>query len=91
MTIKLMIVVGTRPKIIKSAMIINEALKRPEIELQIVNTGQHYDYEMSKEFFDELNLLDPIVNLEMGSGTYAWQTGEMVNRLEKPMRSLDPL
>jgi len=80
---KVMLVIGTRPQIIKSAPIIHAACNDKNIDLQVVHTGQHYDYEMSKVFFDEMNLLDPIVNLNVGSGSHAWQTGKMLMRLEK--------
>jgi UDP-GlcNAc3NAcA epimerase len=82
---KLMLVVGARPQIIKSAPIIREAQSRAEIELQLVHTGQHYDYEMSKIFFNEMLLPDPMINLGVGSGTHAWQTGNMMIKLEKVM------
>jgi len=78
-----MLIVGARPQIIKSAPIIHEAKKHREIELQLVHTGQHYDFEMSKIFFHEMELPDPIVNLGVGSGSHAWQTGNMMIKLEK--------
>ena len=53
-TMRVALVIGTRPQIIKSAPIIDEAGGFPEVELLIVHTGQHYDYEMSREFFNEL-------------------------------------
>jgi UDP-N-acetylglucosamine 2-epimerase (non-hydrolysing) len=87
---KVMVVIGARPQIIKSAPIIHEALKDADIELQIVHTGQHYDFEMSKIFFGELELPDPIVNLGVGSGSHAWQTGKMLTGLEKTIRELKP-
>jgi len=80
---KLMLIVGARPQIIKSAPIIREAQKHREIELQLVHTGQHYDFEMSKIFFHELDLPDPVANLGVGSGSHAWQTGNMMIKLEK--------
>jgi len=83
--VKLMLVVGARPQIIKSAPIIHEAQKHHDIELQLVHTGQHYDFEMSKIFFNEMDLPDPLVNLDVGSGTHAWQTGTMMMKLEKTM------
>jgi len=83
MYMKLMLVVGARPQIIKSAPITREALKHREIELQLVHTGQHYDFEMSKIFFEEMDLPEPMVNLGVGSGTHAWQTGNMMIKLEK--------
>ena len=85
-----MLVVGARPQIIKSAPIIHASRTSNDIDLEIVHTGQHYDYEMSKVFFDELSLPDPLVNLNVGSGTHAWQTGEMMKRLEKVVRNVQP-
>ena len=82
-TVKITLILGTRPQIIKSAPLIHLAEKDPEIDLQIAHTGQHYDYEMSKEFFEELNLPDPVVDLNIGSGTHAWQTGKMMIGVEK--------
>jgi len=45
----------------------------PEVEMLIVYSGQHYDYAMPKEFFNELTLLDPDMNLAVGSGSHGWQ------------------
>ncbi len=87
---KLMLVLGARPQIIKSAPLIREISRRSKIELHIVHTGQHYDYEMSKVFFDELELPSPSVNLGVGSGSHAWQTGKMIVGLEKSMLRLKP-
>ena len=84
------LVLGTRPQIIKSAPVINEASNHSELELLIIHTGQHYDYELSKIFFEELSLPNPTVNLEVGSGSHAWQVGEMMIRLEKAMKELRP-
>lgn len=87
---KLMLVLGARPQIIKSAPLIRETSRKSKIELQIVHTGQHYDYEMSKIFFNELGLPSPLVNLGVGSGSHAWQTGRMMIGLEKAMLKLKP-
>jgi UDP-N-acetylglucosamine 2-epimerase len=76
------IIFGTRPQIIKSAPIIHEALKS-NLELKIIHTGQHYDYELSQVFIEEFNLPEPTVNLGVGSGSHAYQTGEIMLRLEK--------
>ena len=80
---KTTLILGTRPQIIKSAPLIHLAKNDSDIDMQVIHTGQHYDYEMSKEFFDELNLPDPTANLNIGSGTHAWQTGKMLIALEK--------
>jgi len=82
-TMKITLILGTRPQIIKSAPLIHLAEEDPEIDLQIAHTGQHYNYEMSKEFFEELNLPDPVVDLNIGSGTHAWQTGKMMIGVER--------
>jgi UDP-GlcNAc3NAcA epimerase len=87
---RVIIVIGTRPQIIKSAPIIDEAKGYPHIDLLIVHTGQHYDFEMSKEFFNELNLPDPVVNLGVGSGSHAEQTAAMMVGLEKTYKELKP-
>jgi len=83
-------VIGARPQIIKSAPIVHEASKDAEIEFQIVHTGQHYDFEMSRIFFDELELSDPVVNLGVGSGSHGWQTGKIMIGLEKVIKELKP-
>jgi len=85
-----MLVIGARPQIIKSAPIVYEASKDAEVEFQLVHTGQHYDFEMSRIFFGELELPDPVANLGVGSGSHAWQTGEMMIGLEKTIKELKP-
>jgi UDP-N-acetylglucosamine 2-epimerase len=80
--LSLAIIFGTRPQIIKTAPVIQEALKQ-KLEIEIIHTGQHYDYRLSQVFFEEFGLPEPKVNLEVGSGSHAYQTGEIMLRLEK--------
>lgn len=87
---KILLVLGTRPQIIKSAPIINDALKHPDVELRVVHTGQHYDYEMSKIFFEELNVSEFFQNINVGSGAHGWQTGKMLIKLEETMIHQEP-
>lgn len=87
---KLALIIGARPQIIKSASIIHEAIKNPEIELYIIHTGQHYDYVMSKIFFEELNLPEPVFNLNVGSGSHAKQTAKMMMKMEKVINRIKP-
>jgi len=87
---RLMLVIGARPQIIKSAPIIRETHNHKEIELQLIHTGQHYDFEMSKIFFNEMELPEPLANLGVGSGTHAWQTGNMMMRLEETITTHKP-
>jgi len=77
------LILGTRPQIIKSAPFVQLASKDNRIRLDIIHTGQHYDYEMTKIFFEELSLPDPKANLNVRSGTHAQQTAKIMLRLEK--------
>jgi UDP-N-acetylglucosamine 2-epimerase len=89
-SMKLALIVGARPQIIKSAPIIHEAMKNPEIKLYIIHTGQHYDYVMSKIFFEELSLPEPTVNLNVGSGSHAKQTAKIMIGVEKAISRIKP-
>lgn len=76
-------VVGARPNFMKIAPLIIEMKKQSDVFQQLlIHTGQHYDQNMSKVFFDELSLPQPDVNLEVGSGTQAWQTAQIMMRFE---------
>jgi len=79
---KIALILGTRPQIIKSALIIHYMFHKNDINFILIHTGQHYDYEMSRVFFEELGLPDPHYNLGVGSGSHAWQTATMMLRLE---------
>ncbi len=74
-------VVGARPNFMKAAPTFC-ALARTKNEQTLVHTGQHYDASMSDVFFQQLALPSPDVNLEVGSGTHAWQTAEIMRRFE---------
>ena len=79
---KALSIVGARPQFIKVKPVISEFAKA-EIDHILVHTGQHYDYEMSKVFFDELSIPEADYNLEVGSYTHGRQTGLMLERIEK--------
>lgn len=74
-------IVGARPQFVKAA-VVSRALTAAGIEEVLVHTGQHYDATMSRVFFDELSIPRPAVNLEVGSGSHAVQTGAMMTGLE---------
>lgn len=74
----------------KSAPVVHEFLKRPKIELQLIHSGQHYDYELSQVFFEEMNLPKPLINLRIGSGSHAVQTGRAMVALERCMLRAKP-
>lgn len=86
---KILTVVGARPQFIKAAALsreiqlwnLNNSTKN--IDEKIIHTGQHYDQNMSDVFFDELNIPKPYHNLEIGSGSHAQQTSEMLSALER--------
>jgi UDP-N-acetylglucosamine 2-epimerase len=78
---KIVSVVGARPQFVK-LWPVSRALRRRHIEV-IVNTGQHYDFEMSGAFIRDMDIARPDHNLEVGSGSHAEQTGRMLMGLEK--------
>lgn len=78
---KIMSVVGARPQFIKAAPVCRAL--RAEHEETLVHSGQHYDYEMSDVFFEELGIPKPDYNLAVGSGGHGRQTGEMLGLLEE--------
>jgi len=82
-------VIGARPQFIKAAPVCR-ALRAAGHAEYLVHTGQHYDYEMSQVFFDELGIPQPDVNLEVGSGPHGWQTGQMLIRLEEVLLAQRP-
>jgi UDP-N-acetylglucosamine 2-epimerase (non-hydrolysing) len=76
-------VVGARPNFMKMAPILRAfAAHRPTIPALLVHTGQHYDRDMSDRLFEDLRLPRPDLNLEVGSGSHAVQTAEVMRRFE---------
>lgn len=80
-TIKIAVVLGTRPEIIKMSPIIR-ALDKLSANF-ILHTGQHYSFNMDRTFFEQLELPAPKYNLNVGSGTHGEETGKMLMRIEK--------
>ncbi|AMD17765.1 UDP-N-acetylglucosamine 2-epimerase [Methanobrevibacter sp. YE315] len=79
---KIATILGTRPEIIKMAPIIDE-INKNGIEQIIIHTGQHYDKEMSDNFFRDLEIQTPDYNIHVGSGTHGRQTGRMMEGIEE--------
>lgn len=85
---RIVTVVGARPQFIKMAPVSREL--RKYFDEIVIHTGQHYDYEMDKIFFEQLNIPKPDYYLEVGSGTHGYQTGEMLKRIEKVLLKENP-
>jgi UDP-N-acetylglucosamine 2-epimerase (non-hydrolysing) len=86
---KVAIILGTRPEIIKMSPIIRE-LERKCIDFFILHTGQHYFYNMDQVFFEQLKLSRPKYNLRVGSGTHAEETGKMMMGIERVLMDEKP-
>lgn len=86
---KIVSVVGARPNFVKLAPVSKELRKKKHEEV-VIHTGQHYDYEMNKIFFDEMGIPEPDHHLGVGSGSQGEQTGEMLKRIEKVLMDESP-
>lgn len=82
-------VFGTRPEIIKLAPVVRAFIERG-VEPLLIHTGQHYDYEMSRVFLEELELPPIDHHLEVGSGTQAEQTGKAMIKIERVLMEEKP-
>ena len=79
---KVLNIVGARPNFMKIAPLMREMRKHPDLIPLLVHTGQHYDVKMAGQFFEDLQIPLPNVSLDVGSGTHAVQTAEVMRRLE---------
>lgn len=79
---KVLTVIGARPQFIKASTISRE-FKKLEVSEVIVHTGQHFDSNMSKIFFDEMDIPKPAYNLEIHSLSHGAMTGRMIEQIEK--------
>lgn len=91
---KIVTIVGARPQFIKYLPVskaIEELIgKGKTIEDILIHTGQHYDYVMSRVFFDELGIKEPDYHLYVGSGSHGKQTAEMIKRIEEVLEKERP-
>jgi UDP-N-acetylglucosamine 2-epimerase (non-hydrolysing) len=87
---RILSVVGARPNFMKIAPVVVELRRVREVEHCLVHTGQHYDNKLSGKFFQELNLPEPDINLQVGSGSHIWQTAEVMKRLEPVLQDFLP-
>jgi UDP-N-acetylglucosamine 2-epimerase (non-hydrolysing) len=75
-------VVGARPNFMKAAPLFRELQRNSGVRQILVHTGQHYDVNMSDVFFQQLRIPPPDMNLQVGSGSHAQQTAEIMSRFE---------
>ena len=87
---KILTVVGARPQFIKAAPLSKAIAESESLMEVLVHTGQHYDYGLSQQFFDELGLPTPQYNLEIGSGRHAYQMGQILIRLDAVLEKEKP-
>jgi len=87
---KIINVASARPNFMKVAPLLRECKKYEDIVAKLLHTGQHYDYEMSKIFFDELGIPKPDFHLGVGSGTHAEQTAKVMTEFEKVLLTEQP-
>jgi UDP-N-acetylglucosamine 2-epimerase (non-hydrolysing) len=83
-------VIGARPNFIKAAPAILALRSYDNLEQVIVHTGQHYDRNMSDVFFEQLGMPQPDINLEVGSGSHAAMTAEVMIRFEEVVERQQP-
>ncbi len=87
---KLLLVAGARPNFMKIAPLLREMRARDGFLPRLVHTGQHYDTAMSDQFFRDLGIPEPDVNLGVGSGSHAQQTAEVLRRIEPVLTQESP-
>ncbi len=87
---KIACIVGARPNFMKIAPLLEAMKEYPKLEPLLVHTGQHYDYQMSQVFFDELDIPKPDVYLGIGSGSHATQTAKIMIAFEETVNEHKP-
>lgn len=85
---KVVTIIGARPQFIKAA-VVSHKLRQKHAEV-LVHTGQHFDYNMSQQFFDELDIPTPDYNLGISGGTHAQMTGKMMIAIEEVLQKERP-
>lgn len=85
---KVVTVVGARPQFIKASVVSHE-LRKEHKEI-LVHTGQHFDYNMSRQFFEELNIPEPDYNFGISGGSHAQMTARMMVAIEEALQKEEP-
>jgi UDP-GlcNAc3NAcA epimerase len=87
---KIVTIVGARPQFIKAAAISRVLRQQSDLADVLVHTGQHYDENMSRVFFDELDIPEPQYNLEISGGSHGAMTGRMLGAIEEVLLAEKP-
>jgi UDP-N-acetylglucosamine 2-epimerase (non-hydrolysing) len=90
MPIPLVVLAGARPNFMKVAPLMDVLSSDPDFSVVLVHTGQHYDHNMSGQFFSDLNLPEPRYHLGVGFGSHAQQTADVMKRIEPVLLELNP-
>src|SRR5579872_1573743 len=88
--IRLICVAGARPNFMKLAPLLRALQRDEEFEPILVHTGQHYDDVMSGRFFRDLEISEPDYHLQVGSGSHADQTAEIIKRFDPVVQKEEP-
>ena len=87
---KIMTVFGIRPDFIRASVLLKNLAARPDVELQFVYTGQHYDENLKDVFFKELGIPEPDYNLDTRAGSHSQQHAKLISQLDYVIRSAKP-
>jgi UDP-N-acetylglucosamine 2-epimerase (non-hydrolysing) len=87
---KILCVAGARPNFMKIAPLMRVLRKNRAFDAKLVHTGQHYDAKLSQIFFEDLKIPRPDIELEVGSGSHAAQTAEIIKRFEPVLEQEQP-
>ena len=87
---KIVTILGARPQFVKASMVSKEMIERRDIQEVIIHTGQHFDENMSKIFFQEMGIPEPKYNLEINTLPHGAMTGRMLEEIEKTLQKEKP-
>ena len=87
---KIATIVGARPQFIKAATLTRVFRDLPALEEVMIHTGQHYDQNLSEVFFEQMGIPKPAFNLGIGSGSHGFQTGRMLEEIERTLQHVKP-
>jgi len=87
---KIVTILGARPQFVKASMVSKEMIERRDIQEVIIHTGQHFDENMSKIFFQEMGIPEPKYNLGINTLPHGAMTGRMLEKIEKVLQKEHP-